>query len=85
MSENIDKSLDAIIGERKSNRNRLAGRRNRKVGKATGKTATAPIGGVSKPTKQAKSSTKGVPTGPSTAPRTSKIVVSGLVSFAVGS
>jgi THO complex subunit 4 len=76
MSANVDKSLDTIIGERKTNRKHLAGRRNRK---ASSKATIAPVGGVKKPTKQ-KTVTKAVPTGPSGAARSSKIVVSGLVS-----
>ena len=78
MSANVDKSLDTIIGERKTNRKHLASRRNRKAGS---KATTAPVGGVKKPTKQ-KPVTKSVPTGPSGAARSSKIVVSGLVSEA---
>ena len=78
MSANVDKSLDTIIGERKTNRKHLAGRRHRKAGS---KATTAPVGGVKKPTKQ-KPVTKAVPTGPSGAPRSNKIVVSGLVSEA---
>jgi hypothetical protein len=75
MSANVDKSLDTIIGERKTNRKHLAGRRHRKAGSK----ATAPVGGVKKPTRRG-SVTKAVPTGPSGAPRSNKIVVSGLVS-----
>ena len=78
MSANVDKSLDTIIGERKTNRKHLASRRNRKAGS---KATTAPVGGVKKPTKS-KPVTKSVPTGPSGAARSSKIVVSGLVSAA---
>jgi THO complex subunit 4 len=78
MSANVDKSLDTIIGERKTNRKHLAGRRHRKAGS---KATIAPVGGVKKPTKQ-KPVTKSVPTGPSGAARSSKIVVSGLVSEA---
>jgi len=79
MSENIDKSLDVIIGERKSNRKHLANRRNRKAAKSGNAVVTAPVGGVKKHTKPAKPVTKGVPLGPSTVSRSSKIVVSGLV------
>jgi THO complex subunit 4 len=79
MSANVDKSLDTIIGERKTNRKFLAGRRNRKAGS---KATTAPVGGVKKPTKQ-KPVTKAIPTGPSGTARSNKIVVSGLVSKAV--
>jgi hypothetical protein len=78
MSANVDKSLDTIIGERKTNRKHLASRRHRKAGT---KATTAPVGGVKKPTKQ-KPVAKAVPTGPSGAPRSNKIVVSGLVSEA---
>src|SRR5271155_5637405 len=78
MSANVDKSLDTIIGERKTNRKHLASRRHRKAGT---KATIAPVGGVKKPTKQ-KPVAKAVPTGPSGAPRSNKIVVSGLVSEA---
>jgi hypothetical protein len=76
MSANVDKSLDTIIGERKTNRKHLASRRHRKAGT---KATIAPVGGVKKPTKQ-KPVAKAVPTGPSGVPRSNKIVVSGLVS-----
>lgn len=79
MSNNVDKSLDVIIGEKRTtNRKHVAGRRGRNP--RASKAVAAPVGGVRKPNKQNKPTTKGVPTGPSAVPRSSKIVVSGLVS-----
>jgi len=76
MSANVDRSLDDILKEKKANR--LASRRSRKGNKAGGKGAPAPVGGIKKPSKPAKGATKGTPTGPSSASRSNKIVVSGL-------
>jgi THO complex subunit 4 len=76
MSGKLDQSLDEILStRRKANR----GRRPHKPAKASGAVISAPVGGIKKSVKSARSATKGVPTGPSATPKESKIIVTGLV------
>ncbi|KAL2418625.1 hypothetical protein ABEF91_004671 [Exophiala dermatitidis] len=72
MSGRIDQSLDSIIDSQKKAKREV---RRRKVGKPTG--ATAPVGGVKKSHKPAKSAIKPA-AGTLIQAKTSKIVVSGL-------
>jgi THO complex subunit 4 len=80
MSGRLDQSLDSIIDSQKKAK-RDARRRSSKAGKPARAAVVAPVGGVKKTTKPVKVGIKGATTGPSAAPRESKIVVSGLVSF----
>ncbi|KIW90781.1 uncharacterized protein Z519_08564 [Cladophialophora bantiana CBS 173.52] len=72
MSGRLDQSLDSIIDSQKKAKREA---RRRKVGKSTG--PTAPVGGVKKATKPAKSAIK-PSAGAAAQSRPSKIVVSGL-------
>ncbi|KAJ4510041.1 RNA-binding RNA annealing protein [Exophiala dermatitidis] len=72
MSGRLDQSLDSIIDSQKKAKREV---RRRKVGKPTG--ATAPVGGVKKSHKPAKSAIKPA-AGTLIQAKTSKIVVSGL-------
>ena len=76
MSGRLDQSLDSIIDGQKKAKREV---RRRKVPKPTG--TTAPIGGVKKATRPAKSAIKPA-AGAFGQGRVSKIVVSGLVCFA---
>lgn len=78
MSAKLDKSLDELLSSRRRTARRGAGRRST-ISKAG--TASTPVGGVKKSTKPAKTAGKGAQPGPSSAPKESKIIVSGLVSF----
>lgn len=73
MSGRLDQSLDSIIDSQKKAKRET---RRRKVGKPTG--TVAPVGGVKKATKPVKSAIK-PSAGVAAQPRSSKIVVSGLV------
>ena len=73
MSGRLDQSLDSIIDSQKKAKRET---RRRKVGKPTG--PMAPVGGVKKTTRPAKSAIKPA-TGSAAQSRSSKIVVSGLV------
>jgi len=75
MSGRLDQSLDSIIDSQKKAKREVL-RRRKVVGKATGK--TAPVGGVKKATKPIKSAIKPA-AGSAAQPKSSKIVVSGLV------
>jgi hypothetical protein len=75
MSGRLDQSLDSIIDSQKKAKREV---RRRKVGKPTG--TAAPVGGVKKSTKPAKSAIK-PSAGSAAQARSSKIVVSGLVCF----
>lgn len=77
MSTKIDQSLDEIMANTGAARQR--GNRNRRRGGARKPTTpAAPVGGIAKSTRAAKSAVKATPTGPA-AQRDSKIVVSNLV------
>lgn len=79
MSGRLDQSLDTIIdGQKKAKREQH--RRQGKPGRPAGKVTSAPIGGVKKSTRPAKTALKGGATGSSAPQRDSTIVVSGLVS-----
>ena len=83
MSGKLDQSLDEILSTQRSSATRGKGRRGRRVTQAGRSTAVAaPVGGVKKTLKQAKSAMKVVPTGPSGGRGDSKIQVSNLVSMA---
>lgn len=73
MSGRLDQSLDSIIDSQKKAKREG---RHRKVGKRAG--VTAPVGGIKKTTKPVKSAIKPV-AGATSQPKSSKIVVSGLV------
>ncbi|BDD54889.1 hypothetical protein MPDQ_008074 [Monascus purpureus] len=75
MSAKLDKSLDELLSSRRRTARRGAGRRST-ISKAG--TASTPVGGVKKSTKPAKTAGKGAQPGPSSAPKESKIIVSGL-------
>ncbi|EXJ76791.1 uncharacterized protein A1O5_01299 [Cladophialophora psammophila CBS 110553] len=75
MSGRLDQSLDSIIDSQKKAKREA---RRRKVGKSTG--PTAPVGGVKKATKPAKSAIK-PSAGAAAQSRPSKIVVSGLLTL----
>ncbi|EAS28582.3 RNA binding domain-containing protein [Coccidioides immitis RS] len=76
MSGKLDTSLDEII-----NTTRASRRQRRRDSRSTrGKAASAPVGGVRKPARQAKAAAKAIPTAPSTGTGESKIIVSGLPS-----
>lgn len=77
MSGKLDQSLDEILSTQRRSRGRGRGRRAPTAGRTTA--TVAPVGGIKKTTKGAKSAVKGghVPTGP--APIDSKILVSNLV------
>ncbi|EXJ94312.1 hypothetical protein A1O1_02706 [Capronia coronata CBS 617.96] len=72
MSGRLDQSLDSIIDSQKKAKRDV---RRRKVGKGAG--ASAPVGGVKKSTRPAKSAIKPA-VGSFALPKSSKIVVSGL-------
>ena len=74
MSGRLDQPLDSIIDSQKKAKREA---RRRKVGKPTG--VTAPVGGVKKTTRPAKSAIKPA-AGSAAQSRSSKIVISGLVS-----
>ena len=79
MSGNLDKSLDEILSTRRNATRRGRGRR---VPNPARKSTDAPVGGVSKNTRN---TTKGtgkpaVPSGPASGSGESKIIVSNLVS-----
>jgi THO complex subunit 4 len=75
MSGRLDQTLDSIIdGQKKAKREA----RRRKVGKPAG--TAAPVGGIKKSTRPAKSVIKPA-AGTIPQPKSSKIVVSGLVSL----
>ncbi|KAF2202699.1 RNA-binding domain-containing protein [Delitschia confertaspora ATCC 74209] len=69
----LDKSLDDILKQRRGNKTR--GRRNGPGGKPAG--PKAPVGGITKNTKPAKTN-KAVPTGPAAGTGSTKIIVSNL-------
>ncbi|EEP79857.1 predicted protein [Uncinocarpus reesii 1704] len=76
MSAKLDTSLDEII-----NTTRASRRQNRRDTRPSRARATAaPVGGVKKPSRQAKTASKAIPTAPSTGSGESKIIVSGLPS-----
>lgn len=80
MSGKLDQSLDEILNSTRRKSGRRGGLRGAKSNKATNTVAAAPVGGIKKSTK-GKINAKGAPTGPSSAPRESKIMVTGLVSL----
>jgi hypothetical protein len=78
MSGKLDQSLDEILHSTRRKVNRA--RRPHKPAKVAGTTVkSAPVGGIKKSVKSTRSTTKGVPTGPSAPPKESKIIVTGLV------
>ncbi|KAF2463350.1 uncharacterized protein BDR25DRAFT_114074 [Lindgomyces ingoldianus] len=76
MSENkLEKSLDEILQDRRSKGRGRGGRRGRSAGRTA--TTQAPVGGVSKSTRQAKGN-KAAPSAPTPATGDSKIMISNL-------
>lgn len=73
MSANLDKSLDDLVGNRRQTARRRGNRR------ATAKAPT--VGGVKKSSKAPKAPAKAVHPTPAAPAASSKIIVSGLVSF----
>lgn len=78
MSGRLDQSLDSIIDSQKKAK-RDAQRRRKSV-KTSGAGAVAPVGGIKKSTKPVKPAIKPA-AGSAAQPKSSKIVVSGLVSY----
>ncbi len=80
MSGKLDQSLDEILSTRRQTARRGRGRRAPIPGKMNGATATAPVGGIKKTTKNTRASGRAtVPTGPAAGNGESKIIVSNLV------
>ncbi len=79
MAARLDQSLDEIIQVQRRTGGARGGRRTRRGG-ASGRPATvAPVNGVKKNPKQAKGTTKAIPTGPSGGSGGGRILVSGFV------
>ncbi|WEW56938.1 RNA-binding RNA annealing protein [Emydomyces testavorans] len=76
MSKKLDTSLDEIINTTRASRRQ----RRRDTRSARAKAVPAPVGGVRKPSRQVKATSKAIPTAPSTGSGESKIIVSGLPS-----
>ncbi|EDN04681.1 predicted protein [Histoplasma mississippiense (nom. inval.)] len=78
MADKLDKSLDDILSSRRTARRTSQRRRDTRSTRASHN--TAPVGGVKKTVRNAKSTSKSIPTGPSMGLGESKIIVSGLPS-----
>ncbi|OAX80736.1 hypothetical protein ACJ72_04920 [Emergomyces africanus] len=78
MTDKLDKSLDDILSTRRASRRGTQRRRDAKSSRASHN--AAPVGGVKKTVRNAKSASKSIPTGPSMGLGESKIIVSGLPS-----
>lgn len=80
MSGKLDQSLDEILSTRRKTAGRR-GRGGRRPGNGTKATTAAPVGGIQKKTRGAKTApAKGaVPSGPAAGSGESKIIVSNLV------
>ncbi|EEH18574.2 hypothetical protein PABG_07634 [Paracoccidioides brasiliensis Pb03] len=77
MADKLDKSLDDILSSRRAGRR---GSQRRRDSRSSRPAHAAPVGGVRKFTRHAKSSSKSIPTGPALGLGESKIIVSGLPS-----
>ena len=82
MSGKLDQSLDEILSTRRKTAGRR-GRGGRRVGHGTKTATAAPVGGIQKSTRGAKTApAKGaVPSGPTAGSGESKIIVSNFVRF----
>ncbi|OAT01228.1 uncharacterized protein BDCG_16984 [Blastomyces dermatitidis ER-3] len=78
MADKLDKSLDDILSTRRAARRGSQRRRDTRASRASQN--AAPVGGVKKTVRNAKSTSKATPTGPSMGLGESKIIVSGLPS-----
>ena len=78
MSGKLDQSLDEILSSRRKTAGR-GGRGGRRVGNGTKAAAAAPVGGIRKNTRGAKTAPAKIPSGPAAGSGESKIIVSNLV------
>ena len=83
MSGKLDQSLDEILSSRRKTAGRRGGRGGRRAGNGTKAASAAPVGGIQKNTRGAKTAPakSTVPSGPAAGSGESKIIVSNLVRY----